>query len=176
MATLEPELYEIIAQLDFLVQCSDKKSLQDKGYGKYRNDVLAAIAKRMDNRYTASEVRKKLWQAFRYKEKFPEESFDLIFTHGSSEFKLSGEQREGIKTHLDLVQLQHDLVQQQHEPPGRRRLRSRSLRSKSIATVQAKNLRQRSNPVGLDSAAVSRRSRNRSTGSVVNSRLSTPKV
>ena len=168
MATLEPELYDILAQLDFLVRGSKKKVSQDKSYGKYKQEVLAKIAKRMGHRYTVSGVRQKLRQAFRYREQFPKASFDLIFSHGSSEFKLNRDQRNGVKTHLDLIR-------QQDKPQGQT-LHSTSLRSESVNTVQARALKQHSNAVEQDLLEVSYRSRNRSTGSIANSRRSTPKV
>src|SRR5690242_1932088 len=103
MATLEPELYDILAQLDFLVQQSKKMALRDRNFDNHKTALLNEIARRMGKRYTADRVKEKLLEAFRYGDMFPDNAFDLVFAHGSSAFQLSAEQRAGIETHLALV-------------------------------------------------------------------------
>lgn len=101
-----PDLIEILANLDFFVQGPKTKSLQDENYPKHKDAVLEDIAKNVGGRVSISKIRKTLWQAIRVRECYPDHAFDLLLFHGSSELHLDFQSRTAIDTHLQLLRLQ----------------------------------------------------------------------
>ncbi|KAF2624065.1 hypothetical protein BU25DRAFT_166423 [Macroventuria anomochaeta] len=166
MAT--PDLYEILANLDFLVLGPKTRSLQDKDFGEYENKILIQIAEGLHNQFTVDEVREQLWEAFRFRESFPEYAFDLLFLHGSSEFDLNREEREHIATHLDTIRLRKACAQT---------LRNDTLRSRSIALAPVQKQEARSTAVCARLLSSSHKTRNKPVGRCAVSKSSkSPKV
>lgn len=115
-----PALYEILANLDFLVQGPNTRSLQDPRFDEYKNEILVKIARRLEDRLTIDEIEQQLLQAFQTREGHSKYNFDLLFRHGSSVLGLGKEIKMSVESHLCQIRLGDAL----EVTPRNKRLRS----------------------------------------------------
>ncbi|KAF2124676.1 hypothetical protein P153DRAFT_370595 [Dothidotthia symphoricarpi CBS 119687] len=114
-----PDVVELLANLDFLVEGPKTRSLQDEDYDEYTYELLGQLSKSLGSRYTVEQIRKQLWTEFQPGYEFPQHNIDLLFLHGSSEIRtLSPELKSLIKEQLRTIRLQKAL----HAPRCRRSL------------------------------------------------------
>jgi hypothetical protein len=102
----DQDLIEVLANLDFLLEGSKPKSLQDKDYDSYTEKILEEIAKNTGRRISVQEIRAALEQELRTREFYPVEAFNYLLVHGSSELSLDADRRKLVEEHLQLLRLQ----------------------------------------------------------------------
>ncbi|KAF2707546.1 hypothetical protein K504DRAFT_38289 [Pleomassaria siparia CBS 279.74] len=150
-----PNLVEILAHLDFLLEGHVWRSLPDRGI-IHMHKMLVDLADKLGGGYTVDQIRERLWQEFQHGYKYPEHNFPQLFLHGSSEMQnLDPKTRKLVEERLIVIRLNAAF----HAP--------RSLRSKSVATtsVALPNIDTRNTSTPTPPSAKSSK-RNRRTSSV----------
>lgn len=99
-----PELVELLAHLDLLVEGPKTWSLQDSNSDEQVENVLIALAGSLGDRYSVDQIRDELWQVFEQGDVWPEYNFPRLFLHGSCEIQfLRSEERIAVKERLEIL-------------------------------------------------------------------------
>ena len=115
-----PDLVEVLAHLDLLVEGPKTRSLQDANTEQQIRGILTEVGESLDNQYTVRQIKGRLWEEFRHGFMYPEDNFPLLFLHGSSEIHtLNPITVERIKERLDVLRLEKE-----QKTPRTRRWRS----------------------------------------------------
>lgn len=91
-----PELVELLAHLDFLVEGPKLWSLQDSDTEEHIHRVLTHLTDKLGYQYTVDQIRERLWQEFRHSYDYPEYNFPQLFLHGSSSIQTLNPQTEQL--------------------------------------------------------------------------------
>jgi hypothetical protein len=124
MAT--PELIELLAQLDFLIQLQGPtlRSLTDSDREEQMHKIINELADRLGNQYTVDQIRDRFFESIRQAYTYPESIFSLLFHHGSSViWNLDQETENLVEERLDVLTLGNSQAALQTP----RNLRSRSV-------------------------------------------------
>lgn len=137
-----PDLVEVLARLDILVEGPKTVSLADKNYDKYRDEILSKLAEQLDGHFKANQIRDQLWQEFRVEHRWPKCAFNMLFQHGSCELtKLDPEIKERVQKRAAELRLLGSFMSSTRRGPrsesiGPSRSRKRSVRPRHTESVQ----------------------------------------
>jgi hypothetical protein len=117
----DPDLIEILAHLDYLVDGPKTRSLQAKDTKEHIEKVLGELADNSTNKYTIDQIRLRLWDEFRKGDTYPDYNFARLFLHGSSEIvTLDQKTRESVQEQLRTIHLLKAQMPQSQRPRSKR--------------------------------------------------------
>lgn len=96
-----PILLEILAILDFLVQSTPTRSVQDSDYAEHRKEILTQIAEKLESRLTTEEIKERLLQQLRAERDFPNDILDLVLQQGTKPIRLDSKSRLQVTKHTE---------------------------------------------------------------------------
>jgi hypothetical protein len=117
----DPDLIEILAYLDYLVDGPKSRSLDARDTEAHIREVLGELANNFTYRYTINQIRQRLWDEFRGGYIYPDYNFAQLFLHGSSEIvTLDRDTRASIQDQLRTIHLLKANMPQSQRPRAKR--------------------------------------------------------
>lgn len=157
------DLIELLAQLDFIVERSERMSLNAPGIDSRVLEVLNELSVKLDSRYTPHQIRQRLLQELQHGDAYPEHNLPRILILGSGEVcTLNEDTRQRVEQQVALIRSKASRGRRtksiyESPPSQRRRPPPRASRSTTTPKIDERTALQRrksgpgrsSNKVGM---------------------------